>query len=400
MNYELLIKETETFITKYMRKRDNPELLFHNLPQTEHVLTVINQLAKNYALKEEDVFIVEAAGWFLYVGYYKEVRHPDEASAKLAEEFFKDAGVETETIELIKKCIFSATNTAAPDTLLGQIMYDANSAYIGTDNFFRDNKLKRKESEMVYGRRINKNEWNSNTIQMLESHEFSTDYMSRLDAKKKKNLEKLRRKIPVPSFVPNAVTSMPEGKNDMAEKKMKAHKENMADRTIETMFRTTASNSQRLSSQADTKAHIMISVNSIIISVLLGIVVRKMDEYNHLTIPVIMLLLVNLVTIIFSILATRPNVKKPNFSQEDITQNKVNLLFFGNFFNMDFDDYSTSMLHLMGDKQVLYVTMLRNLYEQGLVLSKKYRMLKISYSVFMYGLVISVLAFFIASKYL
>jgi hypothetical protein len=67
---------------------------------------------------------------------------------------------------------------------------------------------------------------------------------------------------------------------------------------------------------------------------------------------------------------------------------------------MDFDDYCTSMLHLMGDKQVLYVTMLRNLYEQGLVLSKKFKMLKISYSVFMYGLVISVLAFFIASKYL
>ncbi len=130
---------------------------------------------------------------------------------------------------------------------------------------------------------------------MLESHKFYMDYMSRLDIKKNENLEKLRRKIPGPSFVPNAVTSMPEGKNDMAEKKIKAHKENMADRTIETMFRTTASSGQRLSSKA---------------------------------------------------------------------------------------------------------TMLRNLYDQGLVLSKKYRMLKISYSVFMYGLVISVLAFFIASKYL
>jgi predicted metal-dependent HD superfamily phosphohydrolase len=190
MNYELLIKETETFITKYMRKHDNPGLLFHNLPQTEYVLSVINQLAKDCALKEEDVFIVKAAGWFLYVGYYKDARHPDVGSAKLAEEFFRDAGVEAETIELIKKCILSATNAAIPDTLLGEIMHDANSAYIGTDNFFRDNKLKRKEFEMLYGgRRINKNEWNSKTIQMLESHEFYTDYMSRLNIKKRKILK-------------------------------------------------------------------------------------------------------------------------------------------------------------------------------------------------------------------
>ncbi len=93
-------------------------------------------------------------------------------------------------------------------------MCDANSAYIGTDNFFRDNKLKRKESEMVYGRKINKNEWNSNTVQMLESHEFYTDYMSPLDIKKNENLEKLKKenKTRRHPFVPNAVTSMPEGK--------------------------------------------------------------------------------------------------------------------------------------------------------------------------------------------
>ncbi|MEJ7741760.1 MAG: Pycsar system effector family protein [Nocardioidaceae bacterium] len=124
-----------------------------------------------------------------------------------------------------------------------------------------------------------------------------------------------------------------------------------------------------------------------------------MDEYANLTIPVIMLLLVNLVTIIFAILATRPNVKKPTFNENDIKDNKVNLLFFGNFFNMNFDNYSNSMLHIMGDKQVFYLTMLRNLYEQGLVLNKKYRMLKISYNVFMYGLIVSVIVFFIASKY-
>ncbi len=113
----------------------------------------------------------------------------------------------------------------------------------------------------------------------------------------------------------------------------------------------------------------------------------------------VMLLVSSLTAIIFSVLATRPNVAKRNFTENDFQQNKVNLLFFGNFFTMDFEKYSNVMLHAMGDKQSLYIIMLRNLYEQGRVLAKKYRMLKISYNVFMFGLVLSVIVFFIVAKF-
>jgi hypothetical protein len=174
---------------------------------------------------------------------------------------------------------------------------------------------------------------------------------------------------------------------------------NSPERTIETMFRITSTNSQRLSTQADTKAHILISVNAIVISVLLSVVIRRMDEYTYFTIPVIILLIVNLVTIIFSILATRPNIPKGIFSENDLKQNKVNLLFFGNFFKMNFDDYCKSMLQVMGDRQFLYLNLLRNLHEQAVVLGRKYRMLKKAYNFFMFGLIIAVIAFLIASGY-
>ena len=87
------------------------------------------------------------------------------------------------------------------------------------------------------------------------------------------------------------------------------------------------------------------------------------------------------------------------FNEIDYRENKVNLLFFGNFFAMDFDTYSNYMLHIMSDKQSLYITMLRNIYEQGVVLAKKYRMLKVSYNVFMYGLVVSVIVFMISYQF-
>ncbi len=404
MNYDLLIKQAEAFESKYMRKHDNPKLLYHNFYHTQNIVFVANEIAKNSALKEEELFIVSAAAWFLNGGYYKDILHPEESSARMAEEFLKNSGVENETIESVKKCILATAITSVPDTLLASIICDANSFYLGTENFSGYNKLRRKESELLNNISIDKNEWKKNTILMLEHHKYYTDYCkSRLEPVKQANLETLRKKNPLLSLTPDSIASMLNNttvvEENMDKEKIKETKSNSADRTVETMFRTTAATSQRLSSQADTKAHIMISVNTIIITLILSMVVKKMDEYEKLTFPVMLLLLVNLVAIIFSILATRPNVAKRNFSESDFQENKVNLLFFGNFFSMDFDNYSNFMLHIMSDKQSLYISMLRNLYEQGVVLGKKYRMLKISYNVFMVGLVVSVIAFVIASKF-
>ncbi len=402
MDYGLLLKQAEAFVLKYMRRHDNPKLLYHNPDHTKNVVAITGQIAQHYSLEEKELFIVMAAAWFLNVGYYKDVLHPQQESAALAEEFFTGAGVEKETIDSIKNCILSSKTNSSTETLLVNIISDAGSFYLGTENFSAYNKLKRKESALLNKIAIDKNEWKRGTIQMLENHKYYTDFCeSRLNTTKQWNLDKLRKKNPLLSITGNSIAAMPDDKPGAIENKDKSResKMNSADRTIETMFRTSSATSQRLSSQADTKAHIMISVNTIIISLLLGIVVRKMNDYPNLTFPVIMLLIVNLATVIFSILATRPNVAKRKFSENDFLQNKVNLLFFGNFFNMNFDEYSNFMLNIMGEKQSLYIAMLRNLYEQGVVLGKKYRMLKISYNVFMYGLVLSVIAFFIASKF-
>lgn len=403
MNYGPLTKQVEAFITKYMRKHDNPKLLFHNLFHTQSIVSATNQIASHYSLDEKELFVVVAASWFMYVGYYKDVLHPEEASANLAEAFLRNSAVEDETIASIKKCLTSLA-TANTDALLVNIFYDASYFYLGSENFSDYNKLKRKEAGLLNNISIDKNAWKRGTIQMLESHQYYTDYCkSLLNGNKQKNLEKLQKKNPPPSLIPNSIVSILDTKTakvenkDQGKEKNKESKISSPEKTIETMFRTTSTNSQRLSSQADTKAHIMISVNTIIISLMLGL--RQLAETTKFTVPVIILVVVNLVTIIFSILATRLNVKKRKFLQSDFEQNKVNLLFFGNFFSLDFEDYSNAMLHIMEDKKSLYINMLRNLYEQGAVLAKKYKLLKISYNVFMYGLILSVISFFVASNF-
>lgn len=168
-------------------------------------------------------------------------------------------------------------------------------------------------------------------------------------------------------------------------------------RGTETVFRVTSSNNQQLSAQADNKANIMITVNSIIISVLLTVLLGKLEEQPNLLIPNFILLAVNVSTIIFAVLATRPNIPSGMFNAIDVETKKVNLLFFGNFYKMTLEEYSKGMLTMMDDRDFLYGSLIQDVYNQGLVLAKKYRLLRISYSIFMYGLIASVIAFVIFS---
>ncbi len=183
------------------------------------------------------------------------------------------------------------------------------------------------------------------------------------------------------------------------ELKVKQAKELTPTRGIETMFRTTSKNHMELSAIADNKANIMISINSIILSVMVSVLIRKLEEYPHMTVPAIMLTLVCLTTIVFAVLATRPNVSKGKFKRLDIVNKETNLLFFGNFHRMALQDYQWGMKEMLQDADYLYGSMIKDIYFLGVVLGKKYRLLRMSYTIFMFGFVLSILGFIIAELF-
>jgi hypothetical protein len=162
------------------------------------------------------------------------------------------------------------------------------------------------------------------------------------------------------------------------------------------MFRLTSTNHLQLSAMADNKANILVTVNSIIITVLISVLFRRLETSPHLTVPTIIFLGVSITTIIFSVLATRPNVNPGKFSKNDIADRKTNLRFFGNFYRMKLDDYDWAMKEMMNDREYLYGSLIKDIYFLGVVLGRKYRMLRIAYNIFMYGIIVSVLAFAIA----
>jgi hypothetical protein len=166
-------------------------------------------------------------------------------------------------------------------------------------------------------------------------------------------------------------------------------------RAAQTFFRAVYRNHINLSAIADNKANIMISVNSILISVLITFLsYRNIAETQPMVLlPVIIFLIVGLASLVFAVLSARPKVTSLNTGGGDPQARKRNLAFFGNFVTLTLDDFEEAMDEVLSDGSLLYGNMVRDLYHLGKVLDKKYRYLTISYNIFMVGLIVTVALF-------
>jgi len=233
---------------------------------------------------------------------------------------------------------------------------------------------------------------------MLEAHTYHTDYCRLLlDKTKAENLEQLKNKqqqklsaaTAGAGFENNAVYTH-------QNIKIPGTRKRRPDKGIETMFRIASTNNVRVSAMADNKANIVITVNAIIISVVLGLMVKNIQEDRTFLIPTVLLINVSMLTIVYAVLATRPKISDGIFTEEQVEKKSVNLLYFGSYYKMNFNEYNEGVKTMMEDSEFLYGSLTKNIFWQGKVLGRKYRLLHTSYSIFMYGIIGSVLAFAIA----
>ena len=164
-------------------------------------------------------------------------------------------------------------------------------------------------------------------------------------------------------------------------------------RGIETMFRTSYRVHMDLSSIADTKANIMISINGLIISILIASLSSKIDTHAYLLIPTSIMLLGCLTSTVIAVISARPRVNSQYISLDDVRKNKANLLFFGHFSKMELTDFEEGMTELLKNPTILYQNMIRDIYGLGLVLNTKFRLLRMAYTSFMIALTLGILAY-------
>lgn len=401
-----LVAEARDYVTNIFQNRVSKIFKYHNLEHTRQVVRAAEEMADYYQLQTEDRNAVLIAAWFHDTGFSSgESKGHEAISAEIASNFLKERHADPLLIEKVTRCIEATKMPQAPGPLIEQIVCDADLFHLGTDDFKVKNEELRDELQENSKEDLTKKKWRKMNITFMENHKYFTDYGKRkLQPVKEKHIEELKNR----GDDSGKKASKKEKKADdllavlkeevpvdaaEAVKDKKKDKDSQTDRAISTVFRIMANNHASLSQMADSKANIMISVNSIILSVVISVLLRRLEEDTHLIIPTILLVLVCVATIVFAVKATRPNISEGTFTKEDIQSKKTNLLFFGNFHNMTLPDYDWAMREMLNSRDYLYGSMVKDIYFLGVVLANKYRLLRISYNIFMYGLIITMLGY-------
>ena len=386
MSYTSLYKKTEVHVTEMFQQHQPAHLVLHNLEHTETVVKKVNEIAGHYNLSEEDMMVVYVAAWFHDVGYLKDKPENHEfKSVEIMKDFMHEQNVSDDIINKIEKCILATRAPRNPLDLNSEILCDADTYQFGSKKEFkRTNKLAFVEASSFSEFKLTRSGFDDTTIKLLTNHKYYTTYCKEiLNDVKKENIKKIKKEM------------KSDEREDPSEKEIT--EKDGTTKGMQTMLRLTSSNHIQLSEMADSKANILISVNAIIISVILSVLLRKLQTDPYLTIPTITFLAFSVITIVVAILATRPKLNTGTFEDEDIVNKKTNLLFFGNFHKMSYPQYETAMRTMMKDSDYLYSSIVQDIFHLGQVLGKKYRLIRLAYNIFMLGIIASVIAFSVAA---
>lgn len=387
-----LLNQVEAYIFNLFKDKLSCEYLYHDYLHTLRVVTALNELIEGEAVSEQNALHIRLAGWFHDSGYIYGGKEHEEKSCELFIAFMKDHADEKVNQKEVCRLIMATQMHHTPVDLLEMCMKDADYYHFTLENYPEHCSLLKSELECVKNNSISELEWTQENLMMLtKNHYFYTGYAKKHWQKKKENtIFKLRENL-------QKLTSGKKSKNQEIKEK-RLEKLERPERGIETLFRVTLRNHTQLSAIADSKANILLSVNSIIISIILTAIIPKLDSpsNSHLIIPTFTLLIFSVATIVITIMATKPKVSSTPINKADIQSRKANILFFGNFHQLGLNDFNEAMNDLMKDRDYLYDTLIKDLYSLGVVLDKKYKLLGISYTVFMIGIIVSVTAFCIA----
>ncbi len=405
-NQLLLLTHAREFASNLILTKVSKSVKFHTLQHTEEVVAACERIADHEQVAEEDRLALLVGAWFHDTGYSTgHARNHESVSVEIATGFLSQHAATAEFVGKVMGCINATKMPHNPKNTIEQIICDADLFHLGTEAFKEKSRLLLEELREFGGEDLSKKEWRQNNIAFLEAHKYFTAFgQDKLQPVKERHLAELKEKksediMPKPDKKNTKEKEKPKEKNKLGlspEQVAAAKKAKESERGISTVFRIVSQTQNNLSQMADSKANILISVNAIILSIVISTLFTKLETNSNLQIPVVTLVTVCVIVIVFSILATRPNINHGTFTQEDIHNKRTNLLFFGNFYKMTLPDYDWAMNEMMADRDYLYSSVVKDNYFLGVVLAKKYKFLRIAYNIFMYGLIISMLAFALA----
>ena len=160
---------------------------------------------------------------------------------------------------------------------------------------------------------------------------------------------------------------------------------------IDHMLRQTRHNLVSFSQMADTKAQILLSLSSVLLSLSL----TQIHE-PRLTLSITGLDIFLLITIYLALLTVIGKVKVFNRRKHSVTDRDYSPLFFGNYGDIPYGEYADHFAEIMNGSDATYEIMIKDIYYSGVyLLTTKYRYMRLSYLFFFAGLIVTIMIYFI-----
>lgn len=398
-----IVNRAQDYVKNLYATHPHELLLFHNYSYTSIVAKCARSIAQHEELGEENTQMLLISAWFINIGYIFDFVNHTKQTVKQLKAFTQEFDYPDDKTEIILNAVERVLKNEKLQNKVEKALSDANNSIFSSDDFLLWVKYHRQERNYFVKPKITRRSFWQTMIGVLKEHEYYTHSGRNLFNKgKSENIEKINLLLAeeLTSELPkNNLMVIQDLKDELEKVKQKVEKKSVSTRGHDSLYRITARNQINLSGIADNKANILISLNALIVSAVITFVFSQFNSFDYLLIPAIITVSFSLTAIAFAVIATRPHILPGTFRMKDFYDKKTNLIFYGNFYNMKYDEYDRAVRDMLQDQELLFSNLNRDQYELGKILGRKFRLLHYSYTIFLYGFIISAFSFIVVLFY-
>ncbi len=360
------------------------DVYFHNENHLEQTIAAAEKISEAAELDKSESEALQLATLFHAVGYVDGGKKYWIKSSEAAAESLVRKGAKPETIALVQSLILALDPKHKPEMTLEKMFIDVRNSFYGDKSFLgRMDRLRKEEATHSKDSKdqYDEIEWANLLLERMQGHAYLTSHgESAFGKRKEKNIKKLKKTLK------GALKMKLEGDKSSSIS---------ANSGARTMFKTALRNHIDLTSIADSKANLMLSVNAMIVTIGLPAFAKFLSGTTYLIVPGAIFLLTSVACMIVATLSTRPVKVDGETDLKQLKTGKTNLFFFGNFFNIPIDEYQTAIKEVVADRENLDSSFVNDLYYLGISLGHKFKLLRLCYLIFVVGLALAVLSFFV-----
>jgi uncharacterized protein len=191
-----IFEKAKQYTLQRLETELSPGLFYHDLMHTTNdVVPATEKFAEGEGIKGESLELLLTAAWFHDLGFIEGRTGHEAMGARIASEVLLGLGFSNEQIQTVRNIIIATALPQSPQTILEQIMADADLDVLGRHDFMLRNGNLRRELAF-FGQEFTDLQWFSDQLRFLETHTYFTASARALrDAGQAKNVVELKKKL-------------------------------------------------------------------------------------------------------------------------------------------------------------------------------------------------------------